>query len=226
MVKKSKRKIEKEGKVDYSKIILIVAIAVLIISNIILFIAMKKEKVKPEYTKIGCVDYEGAWQKESCFVKVAELTQNVSICQSLNYKWLKDECFMKVGLAAGDDELCKSTSNVEKCYSDFAAAKQDLNICNKITTANTKTFCYLTIARIKEDLGLCSHISSVSDKDACYYGMALRRLDISVCPLISDLKIRDDCSLGVSLGRQDERLCDNINDASVMGFCYENIKIE
>ena len=57
--------------------------------------------------------------------------------------------------------------NKDKCYSEVATAKKDVEICNNVEDENLKDYCYGDVARVTQDKTICSKPVNPVNKERC-----------------------------------------------------------
>ncbi|MEA1937439.1 MAG: hypothetical protein U9N04_05035 [Patescibacteria group bacterium] len=146
-----------------------------------------------EIIKFDCFKKNGN-EAPGCFMKIAEKTQDLSICGRIGVnrftdaldtsksERIKEECYLKVAKIKKDETICERSGNFFSkefytefyagCYYDFAIIKQDSTLCGKIKTNNfymgeTKDNCYMEIAVIKQDPKICEEIQDDIYKSWC-----------------------------------------------------------
>jgi len=85
---------------------------------------------------------------------------------------------------------------VEFCFSKFAAAKQDLKLCDELIRENRysiKAYCYKEVAIAKEDIGICHEIPyfGLSSKIDCYDHFDFPK--DQMCDSIEQEQLKDNC---------------------------------
>lgn len=89
--------------------------------------------------------------------------------------------------AAADslDVYCASKSSVDGCIRDIAIKKQDVTLCDRITSDSVKNSCLSKLAVILNDITLCRSIKklheSSEDRAECYMEFVESPEDISIC---------------------------------------------
>ncbi|MFA6489306.1 MAG: hypothetical protein WCT52_01365 [Candidatus Micrarchaeia archaeon] len=113
----------------------------------------------------------------------------------------KDECFTSLAKATRDSEYCQNIYSIEKmdsCYALFA--NNSLDICKKITNAETKWGClYANAVREKSDAP-CKLIENDAARASCLQAV------VPACMLIMDENARALC---LALEKRDSSLCTN-----------------
>ena len=103
--------------------------------------------------------------KESCYLDVAELKGDKSICEMIKTDYRKELCYTNVVRVTGDTSICEAhedyTRKRDDCYEDIAIAKNDESFCAEINQDYAKRDdCYIIIAYKKGDTSICNTIEN------------------------------------------------------------------
>ena len=130
------------------------------------------------------IDYN--YFKEWC---TTDSAKDFSICHSIKkgmLYWdeakLNDQKNICLGAVTGNVNYCeKITGNKSSCYSDIAARRDDLSICDKIESDNySKDECYMRIATKRGDSSLCNELGNKL-REQCYNQISIQKADFSFC---------------------------------------------
>src|SRR3989338_8753439 len=105
--------------------------------------------------------------KGQCYSMLAVKSGNSSVCESAPSD-AKDRCYSQVAERMGDIKACeqiKTANDRDNCIANFASRTGDGSLCKKITNINTRDYCYINASR--NDLSLCNEISSPNVKQDC-----------------------------------------------------------
>jgi len=108
-----------------------------------------------------------------CYLLVAEITSNISVCERIDNADSKDSCIKNIGWSLKDPGACdriisEDTKNL--CYSGIALRLEDERYCEKISVSygdNGKDNCYWYLGSYLSKLGSCTHIENETLKASC-----------------------------------------------------------
>ncbi|MEK7665234.1 MAG: hypothetical protein AAB361_03855 [Patescibacteria group bacterium] len=149
-------------------------------------------------------------KKENCYIKVAELNKDSSVCGKIALSE-RNKCYLTFAKLNQDPELCEKISDQyfkeDTCYSSVASFKNP-DVCSKIKIANRDN-CYLKMIinpeicigdeyeKIKDlckpNPVLCNKINDIGKRNECFHESARRLKDIEICKNISTEHTRELC---------------------------------
>ncbi len=178
--------------------------------------------------------------KLDCYIWLAELNRDTSLCDSITHQEAHDICYIKVVARMGNISLCEKLYDVH--YSNDFYPKTDQNLTTKQScyrSANREPLAdystlfddeeeeqetqepkvyddnyYFNEATKLRDASLCDYIKSDGpsmNKFKCYSRVAQRTRDASLCASISSVEQRDDCYLGIVIMTFDQKLCEKVS---------------
>lgn len=174
-IKENKINKNKETVVDLKKqikekfsIIGLIVIILLVIALIIIFFNSINTN-KSQFNK--CEDIVLNSYRTSCLMYLANTTENISICNSIN------------------------SVDKNQCISNIATLKDNANLCNLINNSTISSNCALNISIITENQIICNNLSG-SYKASCLYHFA--KLDnfnnINNCKSITNISNQNICT--------------------------------
>lgn len=108
--------------------------------------------------------------KGECYSTIAVSGGDADVCAGAPAD-ARDRCYSQISEKLGDSKACeqiKSINDRENCISNFVSRTGDGSLCKKITNINTRDYCYINASR--NDISLCNEISSPNVKQDCLRG--------------------------------------------------------
>jgi len=127
-----------------------------------------------QYTSVDdCNNITDAAQKNSCFVEVAKLKKDVSICNFVQTG--KEDCYIEIAKLKKSKETCyliQITYIKNECLSEVACVTGDLSLCELFesefgSASLTTVYCYDCVAKQSNTPSLCEKIVNTTVKTAC-----------------------------------------------------------
>lgn len=140
-------------------------------------------------------------------------------CEKIEDKIILEDCFIQVAAITGNWSICKGLRANESCYYAVASATQNLSLCDEISPSifSKRGICYETIEKVKQDVEFCRGVKNNTLKNFCYVGVAIGKNDSKVC---DELEHPDYCYFRVGDATKDPRICEKIADELQRGSCY------
>ena len=132
-----------------------------------------------------CYDIEDAGWKDLCLKSYGEMNSNFTVCNDINDFNFKNDCLINVSQALNDESICE---HIELSYRCNEGVK--LN-CVKIRTYQDQ--CYTPIALNKKDIKICNMIEDLIFRSQCIKALAVQEKDISICKMIEFSPIKEKC---------------------------------
>ncbi|MBT4277535.1 hypothetical protein HOD96_02185 [Candidatus Falkowbacteria bacterium] len=103
-----------------------------------------------------CDESEGF--KNSCLIKLAMATKDISICKQINHK-----------------------PRYSLCLSSVAESAKSKDFCDIIDDLHMKELCFIRVAIETKNPKMCNEISFEENKQICFFGLAIETFDIDLC---------------------------------------------
>jgi len=121
---------------------------------------------------------------------------------------------------------CRSSSDVQVCYSDEGIARQDTAVCDRlIDNPKSAGYCYYSIAEDKNDSSYCPKIKDEYWADVCYKHFADINVDVNQCKGIKNSDYRQECIYNIAIKTNNYEVCDDLGQLK-MFECLTNIAKE
>jgi len=227
------------------KILIFLAIALIILLSLSYLADINKKIVSTEIDKYMdiCRKLDDSLVREYCYMGVANGSSNADVCYMIFMNpGLYENCFENIAIAHRNIEYCDkcllcSEEGKDYCYSRVAEKKNDISICNLISTTAEINDCYERIAITNKDQKICEliDISKTSYyRDWCYRKIAISSIDQKICEKIQDSDQSNGCKKDVikETNESNEKKinlnisdCDNINQEQYRELCYKKVAI-
>ncbi len=134
---------------------------------------------------------------DGCYFRVAEKLGDVMVCEKIRDKFRTGPYPLCIATVTRSSAICDTLDEYSRplCYKTAAVAKNDILICNKISTELEIEDCYGYMAGSTKDPSICRTMSFAdnSQRDICYYRVVEATLDYKLCTNIANPNIKLNC---------------------------------
>lgn len=167
-------------------------------------------------------------RRDDCFMQMAELKNDSSLCMRINFSYERDNCISKIAVASDRPGLCELISlNVSKnmckneIFEDLAVKNRDVSFCKLLIAENGSNqdmadTCMFNLAKKLNDTSYCNQIVNVFSKELCQTG----KIDPASCYRIADPQGQEACLYTSAVYSNDPGQCATMASQSMKDNCY------
>lgn len=169
-------------------------------------------------------------QSDLCLQVYGGLSNDKSICQTIQTSSYSLSCFANVSVSSNDSSVCDnsqmSLNDRWTCHTSYSLSSGDISGCDSIPDLadNAKFQCAFQFAKKFGDPSSCQIIDSISSRIVCYQGSIIyspQTLDYRKCSNITNYNWMNKCYLESAKTYSDISLCDLIEDTSFRQTCID-----
>jgi hypothetical protein len=184
---------------------------------------------EPLWTLEECEKQEDDYDKDDCYMYVAEQQKDASICDRVVIDYHKDSCLLGIALVNLDPIFCNMIENDydrDSCITTVATDLNDPTICNKNSKDSGKDSCFGNFAIKYLDHAYCENILDESDRNLCYREFVYMDQNPELCSKITSSL--NGCLTAIKLHGSEmidrvKNMCDANTDNLEKEYCYSNI---
>jgi len=178
-------------------------------------------------TKINYYVFKGNIVRDLCIDSLINSVQDENICLKVFNSDTKNNCLIQIAVKKKNLEICELISSEEtreECITSVGPMIEDVP-CEEKETIAEKNSCLKDRAITQDDSMICETITDFDIRGECYYDFALSKEDSTYCSSIPANKIflRDDCYLEIAINNSDSELCESILDSVKYFSCFVTI---
>jgi len=122
-----------------------------------------------------CQDIESVFDKLECFVTLADVRDDPSLCSQSTIEGVELQCYAIIAERRNDKDLCSlipSRSQEQQtlrdvCISDVAKKVLEPKFCEEIVTPGLRDSCYAQLGKELGDSNLCKKIHDAGLRSMC-----------------------------------------------------------
>ena len=122
--------------------------------------------------------------KNSCYIEVAKLKKDFSICEKLDPGSLPDfnMCYQEVLVVS--ENICQDSSSRDECIKNIAIERKNIHFCKGVWNPKIRTECEREVQIITGELAPCKGLE-LEKKKECIKNIAVEKDAVNLCSLIS-----------------------------------------
>jgi len=146
-----------------------------------------------------CLYINDSHSRNKCYYNLAEVMKNISLCDPIVEDYYRDSCYKTLSIAISDPVLCEKIKNVrgfrEDCYAAMAPGRGDPELCEKV-------------------------VDSVSLRSNCFEDVATHNLDPAIC---DRMELPAYCIMNLAKKMRNSSVCERMKDEGYRDDCYKEM---